>query len=495
MLLAASGVRVANDELLAELGEFRGVDPQQLVDAHPVLRAFAVAQALEHHGRAQAEAVAGGLFALVDGEFGAVLDAAQRRVAHLLDAAGIVPDGADDWLRTLWQQAQIAAFSMVLGRQADAQSLVDLGRRIARTLFGHEPRLFVIDRDGRTLLGTGDDDLAALRLPIDTSPSVAARAVREGQPVDAEDAADVAVTDRQMLRRFAADRIQAVPLRAGEDVVGALVFRLLEDDDELRLAMAGFAAELGHWLGEQRRRDDWLGEALVQYRARHEKRLREIVHEANNPLSIVNNYLHILELRLKDHPETHEQIRLVGAEIRRAAAIFRKVSEFPPAEASATVAPTRHLEAVDVNGAARAVLELALGNARAAGIAIEARLESEPVSVRSDRNGITQVLTNLVRNAIEAMGPGGTLTLETASGVYRAGRAGIELVVRDTGPGLPDDVLASLYAPKRSRKGGEHAGLGLHITARLVDELEGAIDVRTAKGRGTSFTVFLPNLG
>ena len=62
----------------------------------------------------------------------------------------------------------------------------------------------------------------------------------------------------------------------------------------------------------------------------HEKRLREIVHEANNPLSIIHNYLHILELRLKDYPETHEQLRLIAAEIRRTAAIFKRVVEFPP---------------------------------------------------------------------------------------------------------------------------------------------------------------------
>ncbi len=64
--------------------------------------------------------------------------------------------------------------------------------------------------------------------------------------------------------------------------------------------------------------------------------------------------------------------------------------------------------------------------------------------------------------------------------------------MRDNGPGLPDEVLAKLFLPKDSRKGGDHAGLGLHIVARLVSELQGNIDVRTLSRRGTAFTVFLP---
>ena len=105
-----------------------------------------------------------------------------------------------------------------------------------------------------------------------------------------------------------------------------------------------------------------------------------------------------------------------------------------------------------------------------------------------------QVMTNLARNAIEALHEGGVLQIETVPGVYRSGRAGVEFVVRDNGPGLPPEVLERLYEPKTSSKGADHAGLGLHIIGRLVGELEGAIDVRTDSERGTAFSVFLPNL-
>ena len=495
ILLASSGIQQSNDRLLAELVEFRGVEPALLVDAHPVLRAFAVSEAFEHHGRAQAARLAADLFHFDDAIFADIVAAAEKRVSALIAQAGLQFEGAEDWLQQLWVQAQLAAFATVLARENDAGGLQDLSRRVSRALFGHEPRMFLLDATRNVLEGVGNDDLAALKLPVATSPSVAAVAVRERRAANADDDARSAVTDRQLMRRLGAERVEALPLFDDGAVVGAIVFRVGEDDaPESALLMAGYAAELGRQLGALRRGDEALGEALVAYRARHEKRLREIVHEANNPLSIINNYLHILELKLKDHPDTNDPLRLVGAEIRRAASIFRKVTEFPEARESLQTKTVPDTAPVDLNAVARAVVDLVRGSAAELGIGVEARLQEEGASVTSLRDHIMQVLTNLVRNAIEAMREGGTLTLETASPVYRAGRAGAELIVRDTGPGLPDEVVSTLYAPKRSRKGGEHAGLGLHITARLVDELEGAIDVRTSRGRGTTFSVFVPEL-
>ena len=79
-----------------------------------------------------------------------------------------------------------------------------------------------------------------------------------------------------------------------------------------------------------------------------------------------------------------------------------------------------------------------------------------------------------------------------AGGVFREGREGAIVTVTDTGPGLPREVLERLAEPKQTTKGGDHAGLGLHIVHRLVAELKGNIDVQTAPDRGTTFTIFLP---
>jgi signal transduction histidine kinase len=266
------------------------------------------------------------------------------------------------------------------------------------------------------------------------------------------------------------------------------------DRDDIPRTMQAYATELARWLGV-RRRDELLRAALIgDYRRGHEKRLRALVHEANNPLSIINNYLHVLELRLREQPDVQAQLRLIGDEIRRATTIIARAVEFPEPEAQDSDARRPAARRFDLNQLAHNLFELMRGQAETNRVQLHHSLYPDGVYVASDPDLVTQIVTNLVRNAIEAMPNGGNVWIETGSGIYREGRAGVELVVRDDGPGIAEGVLARLYEPKSTTKGGAHAGLGLHITAQLVQRLKGAIDVRTSPGRGTAFSVFVPDL-
>ncbi len=491
-LLASSGVQVPGDELMTELGAFRGVAAELLVDAHPLLRAFAVAEALDHHSSSTAARNAALLFGLDAAGFERVLEAAERRCAALIDAAGISNETDDSWLEMLWVQAQLSAFSNLLAQQDDDASLHELGNHVTRALFRHVPRCFVRTNNG--LVAAGADDLAALKIPFDSTNSIA-RAWRDHRAITVEEDASATVVDRQILRRLEAEKMLVVPLGDPDSPIGVLAFRLTDDDPaEAPFAMSAYAIEFGRWLNVLRHDEDRQLRLIREYQSGHEKRLREIVHEANNPLSIIHNYLHILELRLQDHPETHEQLRLIGSEIRRTAAIFKRVIEFPSLSVTAATKADVRAARVDLNEIARSVIELGKGKAETAHVVLQLTTFEGGVPVVSDRDRITQIMTNLVGNAIDAMEGNGAVYVATFNGVYRDGRVGVEFSVRDEGPGLPPAVLERLYEPKTSSKGGDHAGLGLHITARLVRELEGAIDVRTAQGRGTAFSVFLPNL-
>ena len=494
-LLAVSGLKVDHDPLMTELAEFRGASADHLVDAHPVLRLFAVAEALEHRTYEQAAELAATLFDVDAPHFQRLADTADAALETLVGAAGVGDIFSEAWLERLWMQAQLTALSNVLAREHSEDDVCRAADYATRSLFDQEPRVFLLDAEGTHLAALGADDLADLRVPLHGSASALARALRERRSIELEEGETLSVVDRQVMRRMHAVRLNVVPMIEDHEPVGVLAFRLTDADrGDVGLAMAGFANEFGQWLVARRREANARRTLLTDYRRGQEKRLREIVHEANNPLSIIHNYLHILELRLKDQPATHEQLRMIGDEIRRTTDIIKRVVELPPiGVAEATEAPPR-AERFDLNEVVRTVLELILGHADRAGIQVHQSLSPGGVEVLSDRGRVTQVITNLVRNAVEAMQEGGALWVETSAGVYRAGSAGVEVVVRDEGPGLPQDVLAALYAPKQSAKGGEHSGLGLHITARLVEELGGAIDARTAPDRGTAFSVFLPNV-
>ena len=209
-------------------------------------------------------------------------------------------------------------------------------------------------------------------------------------------------------------------------------------------------------------------ELLQRYRRREEKRLREIVHEANNPLAIVNNYLHILRLRFEQEPEAVEQLTLIGNELDRASEILQQVRELSDVDEAAPEAAVLFAD-VNLKELVASVVELHRGYAADHDVAIAADQVVDHLVVSTDSQRLAQILNNLVRNAIEAA-PGRSVMVGCAGGVFRAGREGVFVTVSDTGPGLTREVLERLSEPKQSTKSGDHAGLGLHIVYRLVSE-------------------------
>jgi len=125
-------------------------------------------------------------------------------------------------------------------------------------------------------------------------------------------------------------------------------------------------------------------------------------------------------------------------------------------------------------------------------IDIRLGLDNGLPEIISDRDKLKQLLVNLVKNALEALSQGGMVRLTSAP--WHGGDAGlshIEICVEDNGPGLPKDVLSSLYQQVTSKKGGEHQGVGLAVVGQLVHELNGLINCRSDQD-GTRFQILLP---
>jgi signal transduction histidine kinase len=103
-----------------------------------------------------------------------------------------------------------------------------------------------------------------------------------------------------------------------------------------------------------------------------------------------------------------------------------------------------------------------------------------------DESQIRQALLNLLRNAREAMGDGGTIDL----GVRAEGMS-VVISVDDRGGGIPDDIRARVFDPFFSTK-GEGTGLGLAITRQIVEAHGGTVTCEAREGGGTSFKIALP---
>jgi len=142
----------------------------------------------------------------------------------------------------------------------------------------------------------------------------------------------------------------------------------------------------------------------------------------------------------------------------------------------------------------------------APGVRLEKRLEAGDAAIIGDTTQLHQVAMNLCTNALQAMENGGVLevTLDREEVAQRRrlshGSLGpgvyVRLCVSDTGSGIPPQVLDRMFDPFFTTKGvGEGTGLGLSLVHGIVADLDGAIDVRTTVGRGTTFTIWLPIAG
>lgn len=491
VLLAISGVNLEFDPVVGELIEFRGARAELLEDASPLLKVFSVVDAMETRDETKAALLAKQLLGVNEEAFAGICDQAYADCQDLLKRFDILDEGDVDWAERFWTRLQV---SMLAGLFSDCRNLASLytaHRFASRSLFNVIPVLLLLDDDGQVLrpAHTLEDALledSGVHIRLVSTTSAIARCVRENSVQTLDDSPQAAVADRQVLRILKVTDGLCVPLRSNGERAGVLVFPV-EEEVNHEFAMRTYAWELAKRIIECRRELVDEQALLNRYRQREEKRLREIVHEANNPLSIVHNYLHILELRLQHEPSATEQLNMIGTELQRAGDIIQRIKDTADLEVDDSVVFTEF----DVNELIRRIFELHQGYAEDHQVTLHLELSLGMLPVTSDEPRLSQVLNNLMRNAIEAS-QGQNVTMLSTSGVFREGFEGIEIAVRDTGPGLPRAVLDNLAEPKESSKGEGHAGLGLHIVHRIVAELKGNIDVRTLTDQGTTFTIFLP---
>jgi len=201
---------------------------------------------------------------------------------------------------------------------------------------------------------------------------------------------------------------------------------------------------------------------------------RRIAHEVRNPLTPIQLAIHRLEKRLPDDPEARECLRAIGEEVGGLSRMAESFSEFAKM-------PAPRFESTDLARIARGVRELFRGPELEL---LWAGPESAPVV--ADRDQLRRAVTNLVKNAAEAMGGAGTIRLEVGVGGGRA-----RIVVADEGPGVPESIRETLLEPGVSGKPGG-SGLGLALVQRIATDHQGTLQWDSS-GRGTRFVLEFPS--
>lgn len=210
-----------------------------------------------------------------------------------------------------------------------------------------------------------------------------------------------------------------------------------------------------------------------------------VAHELGNPLNSLTIHLQLIERKLrklqasKETSSLTESIRICQGEVTRLDGIIRNFLEAirprPP-----------DLSEVNIVEVIEDVLRFQAKELEDRGLRIEGELPVSTPVIMADTNQLKQVFFNLIKNAMEAMQPGGTLGIRV-----RADDHSVYVRISDTGSGIKTEDLGKLFSPYHTTKTGGH-GLGLMIVQRIIRDHSGHVGIESKEGSGTVVTLQLP---
>jgi two-component system NtrC family sensor kinase len=213
-----------------------------------------------------------------------------------------------------------------------------------------------------------------------------------------------------------------------------------------------------------------------------------VAHEINNPLFGILTYARLTlrsvqKLEFEGRGEAEEQLQTIERESKRCGELVKSLLTF------SRQAPSQR-EPQDLNTVVHRAVQLVKHKLEMQSIELRESLGGGLPAVECDGNQIQQVILVLMVNASEAMPKGGTLEVTTEFDA--ASEQGV-VRVKDTGSGIPADVLPRIFDPFFTTKEDQNrTGLGLAVAAGIIDQHAGEITVRSEAGVGTEFRVALP---
>jgi len=504
------------DSFLADSVLYHHEPLARLEKAPPLVRIVAVAHHLSRHTQQDpAYAAAGALCGLDVTELAAISRSVEAQLQEAADYLGIdlagaevvpppvvytlpppSPPSAKDQLSEKMRNIVLASEAgKSFVRQPDETGLLETVVRSAHILFGFKDAcIFLLDSQRQVLKGTSSGEhrqrLGSLSIPLKDGGAIAEAALHGRLTFVIHDDNSLGVIEEQLQRILGAECLVCLPLGAKERCVGVLVGNVeswqLDDFRRRESFLQAFAAQAATALrtlhsdtGPASRQDDGLVE---EYR----EASRRVAHEVNNPLSIIKNYLTVLDRKLARQEPISGEMSILNEEIDRVGQLVNGLADLQPAAQEG---------ATDIHRTVTGIVQLFQDTGSVpSSVRIVVQKPDQAYEVGSDINSLKQILMNLIKNAVEAMPDGGKIEIGNNGLVNRDGRMYVDLYVRDSGPGMPANVMMKLFSPVQTTKGEGHRGLGLSIVHGLVKKVQGHISCRS-DSKGTAFEILLPVAG
>jgi HD-like signal output (HDOD) protein/signal transduction histidine kinase len=499
------------DSFLADSVLYHHEPSERLEAAHPLIRIVRLAHLLathpdDEHALAQGAALCG----IAHEDLDPIAAAAARQVATAATHLGIDLAGADEiaappaWAPPLDPVQQrlseevrnlvlVSEVGQTFARQQGESGLLESMTRSARILFDFDNTVVLLENPtGHALVGVPGANaqrLSEFAIPLAKGGVVAESALERRLAYVRRDGQPLGLAEEQLLRMLGTESLVCVPLVAGARCLGVLVGGVAswqlgscqKRERFLQSFGAQAASALETALSERGHARRQLAHVAEEYR----EASRRVVHEVNNPLSIIKNYLSVLDSKLARNEPVNGEMSILNEEIDRVGQLVGSLADLQPADPAPRPADVARV-AADVVRLFRATAFVPPS------VEIVLDMPLEATRIEGDADILKQILVNLVKNAIEALADtGGRIEIASRGHVNRERKLYLELVVSDTGPGLSREVLANLFSAVKSTKPGAHHGLGLSIVHSLVKKLHGEIACRSGH-TGTSFEILLP---
>ena len=407
-------------------------------------------------------------------------------------AAPVVDPVQERMVEEVRNMALCAELAQSFARQKGDVQLLDVVRQNARILFNLEDTIILLmNGSGQALEGVSVGEqrqrLAEFSVSLSEGGGIAAAALQRRTAFLERHHGGLSLPEEQLLRIFNAESLVCVPITSGSKCLGMLVGGVaaggLAELKRQERFLQTFGAQAATALEAASRDRGEIDQRIASLKEDYRESARRVVHEVNNPLAIIKNYLGVLDGKLTRQEPVQDELTILNEEIDRVGNIM---NEF------AGVAPKIQHGVTDINRIVNDVVRLFRESKfLPPSVQIIARMPEQPAEIDGSVDILKQILVNLLKNAVEALPKGGLIEINNNGQVHRDGRVFFELCIKDTGPGIPAQVLANLFTPVQSSKAGANRGIGLSIVHSLVKRLNGLISCRSAAS-GTVFDILLP---
>jgi PAS domain S-box-containing protein len=211
-----------------------------------------------------------------------------------------------------------------------------------------------------------------------------------------------------------------------------------------------------------------------------------VAHEINNPLAVILGFAQGALKRIQAGDDLELPLKSIERETLRCKHLVQELLTFSRTSHAETK------EELNLNEVIDGALSLVIAQGRVKDVALIKDYANDIPPFLANKTQMQQVIINLCTNALDAMPKGGRLTIKTSTAL-RQGQECAEIEVRDTGEGVPPEIVSKIFDPFfTTKEPGKGTGLGLSLVYEIVKKHTGEINVMSEPGKGTFFCVTLP---